>query len=360
MTDVALDIVQRSYVLRLRVQSLRGDEVLADDVPVAAGTLEVDRTLRVPDRATLTVPRLVDGVTWDPGGDPDHPLAPYGQTLVVELGVDLPGGDVEWLQRAELLVWSTSVDGDTVSVEAVGLLALVDEARFTTPYQASGTFQSTIRSLVEPALTVAFDAGLPTNRNVPTASLTIDDDRLGALEEVLDAWPAEAFVTASGVLSVVPATDPVTAALALSDGSGGTVVSWAGSASRDGAASLVVARGQDSAGAQVQGIAYDVDPASPLRYGGPFNPLPVPLFFESPLMTTVAQCQAAAATRLRNLRRSADRLLVASTVPHPGLEAGDLVTVDGVEDVATAVVERLSLPLTADGGPMGLALRVTG
>jgi hypothetical protein len=350
MTDTALDIVQRSYVLHARVRAMRGDDVLADDVPVAAGTLEIDRTVGVPERLVFTVPRLVDGFSWDPSSSPDHPLAPFGQTVTADLGVEMPGGDIEWVQRGEFLIWETGITADTVMVEAVGLLALIEEARFTTPYQASGTFKSTVRSLVEPALTVAFSGDL-VDRNVPTASLTVDDDRLGALRETLTAWPAHAYVDAVGVLQVVPSTDPSTPVMALSDASGGTVVSWAGSASRDGGATLVVARGQDSNGAQVQGIAYDNDPASPLRYGGPFNPLPVPAFFESPLLTTQAQCQAAANTRLATIRRSSSRMLSAATVPHPGLEAGDLVTITGVEDV--------TLPLRADAGAMMLDLRVT-
>lgn len=358
LSTTALGLVDRSHVRLVRAKSLLGDTVLAEDLPIAAGNLEIDRTVRVPERLTLTLPRIVDETTWDPGGDPTHPLAPFGQTLVVDVGLQLSGdGEIEWVQRGEFLIWTTSVDGDTVTVEAVGLLAFIEEARFATPYQAAGTFKTTIRSLVEPALTVRFDGTL-VNRSVPTASLTVDDDRLAALHEVLDAWPADAYVDSTGVLRVVPATDPGTPVLTLSDGVGGTVVSWAGSASRDGAATLVVARGQDSNGAQVQGVAYDTDTASPLRYPGPFNALPVPFFFDSPLLATVGQCQSAATSRLRTLRRSSSRMLSASTVPHPGLETGDLVTIDGVDDVATAVVERLSLPLTAEGGQMGLTLRV--
>lgn len=358
MTDTALDIVQRSYVLHTRLRAVRGDEVLADDVPIATGSLEIDRTVGVPERLSFTLPREVDGEAWDPGGSADHPLAPFGQTVIADVGVQLPGGFIEWIQRGEFLIREVAVAGDTVIVEALGLLALIEEARFATPYQAAGTFKSTIRSLVEPALTVTFSGSL-TDRAVPAASLTVDDDRLGALEEVLGAWPAHAYVDAVGVLQVVPDEEPTVPSLTLSDGTGGVVLSWSGTASRDGAATLVVARGQDANGAQVQGVAYDSDPASPLRYDGPFNPLPVPTFFESPLLTTQGQCYAAAATRLATLRRSSARMLTAVVVPHPGIEVGDLVAIDGVDSVSAAVVERLALPLVADGGGMTLDLRVT-
>lgn len=357
MTDLALDVVQRSYVLHTRARSMLGEDVLADDVPIAGGSLEIDRTVRVPEQLSLTVPRIADGVNWDASGSADHPLAPYGQTVVLELGVEITRGNIEWLQRGEYLISETSVDGDAVTVGCVGLLALIEEARFTTPYQATGTFRSTIRSLVEPALTVRFGSGLPTNRSVPTASLTVDEDRMGALEEVLAAWPADAYVDSTGVLYVVPLEDSETASLTLTDGAGGTVVSWAGASSRDGAATLVVARGQDATGAQVQGVAYDDDPDSPLLFGGPFNPLPVPFFYSSPLLTTQLQCRTAARTILARRKRSSSRLLTATCVPHPGLETGDRVTVDGVDGVAAAIVEVISLPITPDGLPMMLTLR---
>jgi hypothetical protein len=358
LSEIAEDILTRTYILQCRVKSFLGDEVLSDDIPIAGGSLEIDRSVRVPERLTFTVPRIVDGVSWDPASDADHPLSPLGPTLVVELGVGLPRGEFEWIQRGEYVITETSVDGDTVGVTAVGLLALIDEARFTTPFQPSGTFQTTIRALCEPALTVTFAAGLPTNRAIPTAAINWDEDRLGALYEVLDAWPADAAVDSTGVLMVVPATDSSSPVITLTDGEGGTVMRWAGGASRDGAYSLVVARGQGTDGSDVQGVAYDTDPTSPLRYGGPLNPLPVPFFYFSPLLITTAQCQTAATTILARMRRNAYRMISAACVPHPALEPGDRVTIGNVDGVSAGIIERMSLPLTADGGEMSLTLRV--
>lgn len=357
VSGAALDVLQRSYVLHTRVRSILQDSVLADDIPVVGGGLVADRSVRVPEQLTLSVPRLVDGERWDPAGSTDHPLAPYGQTVVVELGVELTTNEIEWIQRGEYLIRECTVDGDNVTVGAVGLLALIDEARLTTPFQASGTFKSTIRALVEPALTVTFDDDLPTDRTVPAASLTVDDDRLGALLEVLDAWPADAYVDSTGVLYIAPSSDSSSTVLSLTDGDGGTVISWAGTASRDGAANVVVARGQDAAGAQVQGVAYDTSGSSPTRYGGPFSPLPVPFFYESPLLSTQSQCRSAAAAILRRRQRSTSRMLSASCVPHPALELGDRVAIDGVDGVTAGIVESFSLPVVPEGGAMDITLR---
>ena len=356
LTADAASALARSWTMSVRVESWLADALLAEDVPVAAGSLEVDRTLRVPERVSLTVPRTTrDGASWDPAGKADHPLAAYGQELRVSVGIGLANGVVETLQLGWFTIASSETDGDTVTVEAVGQLGLIDEARFVAPFQPTGTFTTTLRALVEPALTVDLTAA-PTDRAVP-ASMSWDEDRLGAVFELLDAWPAEARVDEAGVLVVTSATDPTVPVATVTDGTGGTVVRWQGSTSRDGAVSVVVARGLAADGTQVQGAAYDGTTA--LRYGGPFNPLPVPFFYFSPLLTTVAQCKAAARTVLARLRRQSSRRLAATVVPNPALQVGDLVSVTGNGLVAApCLVEALTLPLTPDGGPMTLGLRV--
>lgn len=355
LSPEAASAVTSSYVQHVRVESWLGDVLLADDVPVAAGSEEGDLGLRVPERVSLSVPLLDRGVSYDPT-EPDSPLAAWGQQLKVSIGVELQAGTIEWLQRGMFLITRSDPAGDTVMVEAVGLLQLVDEARLVNPYQPTGTLVSTLRGLVEPALTVVVDAGL-TDRAVPTA-MNWDEDRLGGVFELLDAWPADAEVTAEGFLSVTPAAAgaPV---LDLTDDAGGTVVRWQGQASRDGGYSVVVARGLAADGAQVQGTAFDRDPNSPLRFGGAFNPLPVPYFYFSPLLTTGAQCRAAAATILARLRRNAARKLSATIVPHPGLRARDVLSVTGAGLVdQPCTIDAYRLPLTADAGAQSLTLRV--
>ena len=352
MSDLALSIVQRSFTMLVRAESWRAGELLAADIPVSDGTEERDRSLNVPERVSLTVPRRDRGYDWDPGADPDHPLAAYGQQLRISYGIDI-GGDFEWIDRGWFLITETSTDGDTATVTAQGLLTFIDEAKFVGPFQPSGTLTSTVRSLVEPALTVVFDSAL-TDRSVPVG-MQWDDDRLGGLTEVLTAWSADAYVTPDGYLNVEPLTDSGSPVLSLTDGAGGTVVRWQGTSTRDGAWNVVVAQGEDTNGNQIQGVAYDT--SSPYRIGGPFSPLPVPYFYSSPLLTTVAQCRTAAATTLLRLRRTASRKLGVTLVPHPGLMTGDIISVTGAGLVnAPCVIESMSLPYSP--GEMTLSVRV--
>lgn len=343
-----------SYRYAVRVESWLGGTLLDDDVPVHGGGEETDRTLRVPERVTLRVPRVANGVNYSPVAD-DHPLAANGQRLRVQLGVAAARGDYDWLQRGWFLVQESRALGDTVTVTAVGLLALIDEARLVSPYQPSGTLVSTLRGLVEPALTVDVDA-LLVDRAVP-AAINFDDDRLTGLNEVIDAWPADAYVTPDGYLAVVPDTQSLTPVLALTDGTGGTVVTAAGNSTRDGAYNAVVARGTASDGGQVQGVAYDLS-GGPKAYGSQFNPLPVPYFYASPLLTTVAQCNKAAASVLARLQRQTAQAFDVDSVPDPRVQVGDVVTITTADytDLLCSV-EVVKLPYRPDGGTMTLALR---
>ncbi|MGZ0231107.1 hypothetical protein [Streptomyces sp. H49] len=357
MSTTALSVVQGSYTMAIRAESWLDGQLITDGIPIADGTESRDRSLAVPEQITLTVPRRDQGFDWDPGTNPAHPLAAYGQILRIDYGVDI-GGSFEWINRGWFLITGSSTDGDTVSVTAAGLLTWIDEAKLVSPFQpsSSDTLGSIIRSLIEPALTVTFDGSL-TDRPVPLG-MQWDSDRLGAVTDVLNAWGAEATVTEDGYLSVRAVSDAGSPVASITDDpDSGTVVRWQGSTSRDAAFNLVVAQGEDAAGNQLTGIAYDSDGRSPFRYGGPFNPLPVPYPYQSSLLTTVAQCRTAAAAQLLLLRRQAYRKLAVTMVPHPGLVTGDIVSVTGAGLTgARCAIEQLSLPYSP--GEQSLTVRV--
>lgn len=330
-----------SFRWYIRCESWYNGVLLHDDVPIEDASETSDRTSAVPERLSFNVPREVDGFNWSPEGDDSHPLAPFGQRLRVLLGVEIARDNVEWAQRGEYLITRATPDAnDNVRVEALGLLALIDEARLVSPYQPSGTFKSTIRGLIEPALNVVFDSGL-TDRSVPSG-INYDEDRLGAVNEVLSAWPAEMRMHGEGYLIVRPVAEPTLGAssLILLD----DYVDYQGDASRDGTYNCVVARGTASDGGQVQGVAFNT--VGPLRFGGPYNPLPVPQFFASPLLTTVTQCRAAANTRLARLKREQRRPIKVSTPPVTFLQILDVVQAGRTEEeLMLCTVEAITLPL---------------
>lgn len=347
-TDTTASILAgSSWVYRIRVESWRGDELLDDDIPVEAGAEDSDRSLRVPERITLSVPRLHRGVTYAPYGD-DHPLAANGQRLRVVLGVGGRGTEVEWIERGWFLVQDSPTAGNTVNVTATGLLTLIDEARFVSPYQPAGTLGSTLRGLMEPALTVDLTAS-PTDRSVPS-TINWDEDRLQACLDLLDAWGADGSVSAAGVFVVTDAEQPTTPVVTISRST--TAIQVDGTSSRDDGYNVVVVRGTATDGGQVQGVAYET--TGPKAYGGPFSDLPVPYFFASPLLTTVDQCTKAAVTVRDRLRRANAQRLTVEVPPDPRLQLGDVAALD---DVPAAAIEALRLPYTPGSGAMTLTVR---
>lgn len=344
-----------TFTYDVRVSSWLGGRLLADSVPIDEGTETCDRSLKVPEYVRLTIPKRTGETLWVPDAD-DHPLNANGQTLKVSLGVGVAGA-MEWFQRGEFLINNLEVTDKTVTVTAVGLLALIQEAVFVAPFQPSGTIASTVRDLLEPAVSVNLD-NAPTDRAVP-AGINWDSDRIQALYDLLDAWPAVPFMNEQGYLAVYDDDIPTEPYWTFTDGVGGTVVQAAGQATRDGGFNVVVATGNATDGTEVRGTAY-VDTGAWAYPGGTANPLPVPFGYASPLLTTVAQCQAAATTVLRRkMRQSALRRFTVTAVPHPLLQVGDPVWVESVDFPAGALctVETMGLPYKP--GPMALTVVTT-
>lgn len=346
VSDLARAILGGSFTYYIQVQSWSrdGSQLLAADVPVSAGGEETDRSLTVPERVTLTVPKMANGINWTPTED-DSPLAAYN-ALKVNLGVGVGTDGIEWFPRGEFLIAEAEEDEETIEVTCVGLLTLIDEAKFVSPFQPTGTIVSTLRALVEPAVVVNVDAA-PADRAVPAGAVNWDSDRLGAVGELLDAWPAVAMMNEQGFLEVTPDVvwTNADAVRSFTNARGGTVISAVGSSTRDGGFNVVVATGTAADGTEIRALAYRT--SGPWAYGsGTANPLPVAFGYASPLMTTIPQCQAAANTVLnRKSRQSGQRTFTVTAVPDPTLQAGDpvLITNDYVTDLL-CTVESMNLP----------------
>lgn len=341
-------------VVRCRVESWLGTELLDDDIPVDAAGEETDLTLSVPERVTLAVPRRWRNFSYAPTSA-THSLAANGQRLRILIGLDTHRGATEWIQRGWFVLQESVPSGDQVTVTATGLLTLIDEAKLIAPWQPTGTFGSTLRGLLEPAIPVDL-TNAPADRAVPS-SITIDEDRLAGVYEVLDAWPAIGRINADGVFVVTdPDVEPSIVATLADHDYQPVIVEDSGTSTRDGGYNCVVSRGTASDGGVVQGVAYDTS-SSPRAYGGLFSPLPVPYFFSSPLLTTVAQCNASSATVLARLQREAADPFTVNAVPNYLLQAADRLQINTTDRYAVADIQSITLPYTADGGAMRLGMK---
>ncbi|HEY9418126.1 MAG TPA: hypothetical protein VIQ30_25480, partial [Pseudonocardia sp.] len=108
-------------------------------------------------------------------------------------------------------------------------------------------------------------------------------------------------------------------------GTNGVLVEMSRALTRDGIYNVVVAHGEatDQTSPVATAVA-DVNPHSPVRYGGPFGP--VPRFYSSPFITTVGQARTAAAALLRKSVGLPYRVDL-TAIPNPALEPYDVVKV---------------------------------
>lgn len=341
------------------VQSSLGDAVLAEAVPVAGGVWAVDGTGQVPEAIQgLIVPASDRGYSWIPGDDAAHPLARYGQVLDLAVRIGSAGGRFTWdvpLGRAFIQSWSAS-DPGVVTVEAAGPLQLAADDRLPTPTAPAtgGTLASEFRRLMPAGIPVDISPGL-IDRPCP-ASFYWEEDRLAALYDIADAWPAQLTVTADGGVALLPPLPEVFpgALLTFTDGEGGTTVSAAREDTRDGAYNAVVARAEPEDAEETAPVIQaearvETGPMVPATYGV------VRRFYASPALTTAAQCESAARSILAEAVRPA-RSVEVTCVPDPRIELYDPVAVvrDGVKHEGW--VTAYTLPLTVSGGDMSITV----
>ncbi|WP_291378859.1 hypothetical protein [Demequina sp.] len=357
-----------------RIASWRGGELLASSVPLIGGRPVWRADDAVPDQLRFTVARVVDGFDWLPGeGDVTHPLAPLGQELDVTVIVTSDVTSIAYeTRRGRFQIQETTEDSPGVlSVVAAGVFQVIADDRLPAPLapREDGTLFSEFRRQVPAGVPVAIDAALA-DRACPQ-SLQWSEDRLDNLYTIADAIPAVLRPGPSGQAVLAPqVADDAEPVLTLSEGERRpgndypVVVGKARRRTRDGVFNAVVARG-----------AVTDDPSTPpvwaeaIQMTGPFAATSTGFrvkrkFFASPLLTTEAQCLAAANTMLASALRPA-KVIPIELPPDPRIELGDVLRVradeaaDGSWGVdIVGVVVGLDLPLTYDDGAMRLDVAV--
>lgn len=347
------DLINGAAIWGVRASAWRGGQLLAESIPLTSGRLTADVSLAVPERVSFTVPRW-DGRDWAPGEDVDHPLARYGQyvQLAIVMTSTLTGFEYETqLGRFYIQDWQYDSARGLVNVEALGVLQRAAEDRLPSPLapRSGGTLVSEFRRLLPSGLAVAIDPSL-TNRGCPR-SMEWSEDRLAALYEIADAWPARLRTDQWGQVALLPTLPEVpTPVVTLKDGKGGTVVGTARTDSRDQAYNRVVVRASNTDAPNKAPIQAVVDQATgPMRVGGPYGV--VTKFWSSPLITTAVQARLSGTTMLANSLRPS-RTIPVTLAPDPRLDLDDPVEVISEGSRDWGYITGYDLPLTVSDGAM--------
>jgi hypothetical protein len=339
--------IRDSHEIRVYAAAITSASGVVDNLPVTSGSVVSDASSQV--RRTATV-GIGQSALWP--DDPLSILSPIGSELLVSYGIVLQSGQVEYLQlirgpitRAQRQVPASGND-DALTVTVADRSSKVAEARFDAPTQtiSGATTVSEISRLITavlPNVTVTDQTG--STKVAP--QIEMDRERWSdGVEKLADSIGAEVFATPEG--NFVIRTEPTVAnapVWTLEAGDGGVLVGEDAEFSRDLTYNRVVAIGQRLDGIPpVYAVASDTNPNSPTYISGPFGIKT--RFYSSPLLTTVAQCESAAASMLA--RVTGHHLNVSfSTVCNPALEAGDVIRLlyDGRDEVH--IIDRVEIPL---------------
>jgi hypothetical protein len=181
------------------------------------------------------------------------------------------------------------------------------------------------------------------------ADAVYSGDRATAVADLARSVTAEAYFDANGdfVIAPLPADTGQPPVWELDAGETGVLVDADEALDRTDTYNSVLVAGQANAESPPFFVrVVDGDPASPMRWGGPFGP--VELHYESAAVTTVAQAQEAGEAML-DQHLGLSRSVTVDTVPNPALEPGDVVEVcfaDGREERHIALALRVPLAVT--------------
>jgi len=260
-------------------------------------------------------------------------LAPYGNELYVERGIQYGNGQAEWVGlgyfRIDTPEQDEAPDGP-VDIAASDRMAGIVDARFLTPRQFASTLTcgalvSTLVTEVYASATIEWDDAL-VEADTIGRTVVAEEDRAKTLRDFLTSLGKVGWFDHRGVFVVATPPDITgSPAWTIDAGLDGVLVQMSRSLTREGVYNVVVATGEaGDTTAPARGVATDTAPTSPTRYGGPFGP--VPRFFSSPFITTNAQATTAAAALLRKSLGLPYQVDL-TAIPNPALEPYDVVSV---------------------------------
>lgn len=336
------------------------DTQVGDPLEIVDGTVTLDITAATRGRVDLTV--RVDDVPTDP----DHPLAPYGNEILIERGIQFSNGDVELVSLGRFRIERTDVSedqgGTVVRVAGRDRSARIIDARFAYAYSiaAGSSYDTTLESVL--------------TEGWPSVPLSLDalggTTGLLAVEEASDRWQFaqkmaldkghHLYFDGDGACVNPPVAQAGDRApdQQLVEGEGGLLVTATSTWSRDGTYNHVIATGEATSELPVRAEALDDNPLSPTYVYGKFGD--VIRWYSSPFVTTQEQAQSAAEAILSQ-ELGTTKQVDFGTIVNPALEPNDIVRITrqaaGVDE--DHVIDQLTIGLTADSLMTGRTRAVT-
>jgi hypothetical protein len=326
-SDQFLASLRQSHVIAAGCELMFPDAL--DDpvpVPVEAGSVTIDRTAQNRRSGSVQIPWSLKA-----GEDLDVDLRTLtlGGYARVSRGLRYANGALELILlgtlRVESVTWNTLEA--SASLELADRMAQVRDEPFTTPYAAVGKPPATAAvEIVQAVFGGSISYLTPYQPAGVLGDIIYSTTREEALSQLEQSYGAETYFDADGafVFARKPGdSEPVVWTVDASQT--GVMVNAGENLDRTGIYNGVLVKGQPASDEPpVSALATFDDPASPIRWGGPFGK--VALVADSTSVATVEEAAATAQSLLR-LRLKQTRSLELTAAPNPALEAGDTIEV---------------------------------
>ena len=333
---------------RVVVPGQTGTDPTGTVIPILGGDVQLNGRADVRSALQLTT----EGSLWPIWAS--DPLAPYGNEVFVERGVQYGNGVTEWVSlgyhRINTPEQDDAPDGPII-IQAQDRMSGIVDGRLPAPIQfpATMTFGAITAQLVTdiyPSAVIEWDDLAVRDRQVGRATIA-EQDRYGYLRDLWDSLGKIAYWDHRGILVIKSPPDASSPVAEISHGQDGVLVFLSRRLTREGVHNAIVATGEGAdAASPVRAVAVDSSPNSPTYWHGPFGK--APLFYSSPLITTADQARTAARSMLAR-ELGLPYAVDFGVVPNPALEPDDPVRVRYPGRSEVHVIDRLSVPLTAAG-----------
>lgn len=346
----------------------RGVAIRTSDDSYAANVYSADATSVKPTMTTISQSLTGLGTTTGP-----LTFRFYPYSTSTSATVDFDDITVTGSYTTTVAVESTQADrvwvrrGGDVLVDADDLMWQVDAERFLAPESPAGsaTCIGEIGRLLSGIMPIGSTAGV-TDRGVPS-SVVYNDSRADAVKSLADALNADIRVSPHGLLDLVPKTTGAsvwTIDVAPGRGYPGALVDANTVLSAEDLPNAARSTGSDpTTNLPIVGMAFEggnalkygqMTEGGSLRFGGPHGRIPV--FHDSPLITTQSQANADALTVLQTAQSKRAQTLNVTCVPNPAIQLLDYVTLRTPAGDLVGQVRQVSIPL--NGGAMTMKVLV--
>jgi len=330
---------------------------------ITGGSVSVNRGAAVRRSCTLSVSPGEGGSAIPAGAR--SPLAPFGSTVALWYGIDVPGvpGTSKWPLGVFRLSQVPVEDqgSPTLSLTAYDYSRTVSRNRLTAPWivTAGTNYGAAIAGLVSNRLPGTRVRPHSVAATTPLLVVDPEEDPWKVVTDWATSCGQEVYFDAEGWLVIAPEPDPEQGlpTWTYTDGADSVIVS-AGKTMSDepGYNGVVLTSESTTLATPLRAEVWDADPASPTYHLGVYGK--VPKFVSSPYVATQAQADAAALAEYRRSAGGTEQLSL-TIVPNPLHQVGDIIRV--VRPLSkidqTTVVDSMTVPLGPGSGGMTLGCR---